>query len=93
VFIYVSLVIGFALVYFGLTNNVIIPVNTDTSHLSLVECGVLSLTAFHGRGFFFRQPLSLADPVSIATAIEGVFGLFVEAIFVAAFSRRFLGNN
>jgi hypothetical protein len=54
---------------------------------------VLSLTAFHGRGFFFRQPLNLDDPVSIATAIEGVFGLFVEAIFVAAFSRRFLGNG
>jgi uncharacterized protein YjbI with pentapeptide repeats len=91
--VYISLIAGFALLYFGLSNEIFIPISTDAGSLSLPASVVLSLTAFHGTGFFFRGPADLADPLFIVSAIEGVFGLFVEAIFVAAFSRRFLGHD
>jgi hypothetical protein len=91
--IYFSLVALFAAMYFGLTNETLFPIKSDAGQLSYVSSIVLSLTAFHGRGFFFRQTVDLSDPIFILTAIEGVFGLFIEAIFVAAFSRRFLGNQ
>lgn len=48
-----------------------------------------SVTAFHGRGFF---PLSLSvleQPLTVLAACEAVTGLFIEIVFIAAFTNRF----
>lgn len=64
---------------------------TSMIHLRWYEALVLSLSSFHGRGFF-PQTLSLGDPFAIIAAIEAVIGLFIEIILIATFSRRFLGS-
>ncbi len=55
------------------------------------EALVLSLTAFHGRGFF-PGSIPLGDWAARLGAVEAVMGLFIELILIATFSRRFLGN-
>lgn len=51
---------------------------------------VLSVSSFHGRGFF--QPVqSLGDPVAILGAGEAIVGLFIEISFIATFTQRFFG--
>ena len=55
------------------------------------EALVLSVSSFHGRGFF--QPVqSLGDPVAILAAAEAVFGLFIEVSFIATFTQRYFGK-
>jgi hypothetical protein len=49
---------------------------------------ILSVSSFHGRGFF--QPVqSLGDPVAALAAIEAVVGLVIEISFIATFTQRF----
>jgi uncharacterized protein YjbI with pentapeptide repeats len=52
---------------------------------------VLSVTSFHGRGL---QPpgLYITSGMSILAGIEAVFGLLLEGLFIAAFTRRVTGN-
>jgi hypothetical protein len=80
-------VLGFAAAYLGVTHFL----ETGLSHLRWDEALVLSLTSFHGRGFF-PGFLALGDWVSRVAALEAVIGLFIELILIATFSRRFLGN-
>lgn len=58
---------------------------------SLRDVYVLSVTSFHGRGI---QPpgLHLNDALATLTAVEAFFGLAIEGIFIAAFTRRVTGN-
>ncbi len=84
---YLVVVLSFAAAYLGVTHFV----ETGLSHLSWDEALVLSLTSFHGRGFF-PGFLSLGDWVSRIAALEAVIGLFIELILIATFSRRFLGD-
>ncbi len=55
------------------------------------EALVLSLSSFHGRGFFPSQ-IGLGDPLAIVAAFEAVIGLFIELILIATFSNRFLNK-
>ena len=81
---YILLITGFAVGYFLLA----VPPGI---HLTWYEALVLSISSFHGRGFF--QPLqSLGDPVDILAAIEAVFGLLIEITFIATFTQRFFGR-
>jgi uncharacterized protein YjbI with pentapeptide repeats len=89
--IYLCLILGFALGYYSMDHTFGLSVSGSQADLSFVEACVLSITAFHGRGFF-QTPLNLGDPVGIVAAVEAVIGLFIEALFVASFSRRFLSN-
>lgn len=84
---YVSIVALFAVVYWGATN--FLP--SHSSALTWYEALVLSLMSFHGRGFF-PATLSLGEPIVMVGAVEAVLGLFIELIFVATFSRRFLSE-
>jgi hypothetical protein len=60
--------------------------------LQWYEALVLSVSAFHGRGFF--QPVqSLGDPVAILAAVEALIGLFTEITFIATFTQRFFGGR
>jgi len=84
------LVVGFfAILDFLVTN--IAQVGTSVARLSWDESLVLSLTSFHGRGFFPGY-LQLNDWVARIGAVEAVIGLFIELILIATFSRRFLGD-
>lgn len=84
---YLVIVVGFALAYMGVTHFL----DTKLTQLSWDEALVLSLTSFHGRGFF-PGTLPLGDWVARFAAGEAVIGLFIELVFIATFSRRFLGN-
>ena len=58
--------------------------------MSVPDAFFLSVTSFHGRGL---QPAShLTDTMRALAAAEAPVGLLLEAIFVAAFVRRVMGN-
>jgi hypothetical protein len=58
---------------------------------SIRDVFVLSITSFHGRGV---QPpgLHLTDALATLSAAEAIFGLFIESIIIAVFTRRVIGN-
>lgn len=81
------LVIGiFALIYFGLSATI-----AGSHHLEWYEALVVSMTAFHGRGFFADQ-FKPGDPQALVAAAEAVVGLLIEISFIATFTQRFLGK-
>jgi hypothetical protein len=84
---YLAVVATFASVYWSATNVLL----TGATPLRWYEALVLSISSFHGRGFF-PATISLGDPLAIIAAAEAVMGLFIELVFIATFSRRFLGN-
>jgi uncharacterized protein YjbI with pentapeptide repeats len=84
---YLVVVLGFAAAFMGVTHFL----ETGLSALRPDEALVLSLTSFHGRGFF-PGFLQLGDWVARLGAAEAAIGLFIELILIATFSRRFLGN-
>ncbi len=79
VLLYVVLILGFALVF------------SRFGHLQWYEALVVSVTAFHGRGFFSQQ-YQPGDPQSIIAAAEAVVGLLIEISFIATFTQRFFGR-
>ncbi len=58
------------------------------SHQSLSELLTLSMTSFHGRGFFPDQ-LAMNGPQAFVASIEAIVGLIIEVSFIAAFVQRF----
>jgi hypothetical protein len=76
---------GFALAYFALGPASVI-------HLSWNEALVVSLTAFHGRGFFATtfQP---GDPPAALVAEEAVIGLLIEISFIVTLTQRFFNSR
>lgn len=84
---YIIIVLAFTGIYYGIGH---IP-QVMPHPLSLDEALVLSLTSFHGRGFLPTYS-NLGDWVARTAAVEAVVGLFIELIFIATFSRRFLGS-
>ena len=82
--LYVVLVFGFAGIYFVSSNFL----GLGVGHLSIHDAIIESFVSFHGRGFVITT-LRSGDPMAGVTVVEAVFGLFVEAILIATFSRRF----
>ncbi|HEY6284750.1 MAG TPA: pentapeptide repeat-containing protein [Ktedonobacteraceae bacterium] len=60
-------------------------------HISWYESIVISMTAFHGRGFFPTQ-FNPGDPQAIAAAIEAFIGLFIEITLIATLTQRLFGK-
>jgi hypothetical protein len=58
---------------------------------SIGDALILSVTSFHGRGV---QPpgLHLNDALAALSGAEAVFGLLIEGLFIAAFTRRVTGG-
>jgi Pentapeptide repeats (8 copies) len=80
-FIAYALVIGiFALIYHSLG-----------THPAWNESIVISMTAFHGRGFFPDQ-FHPGDPQALAAAIEAFVGLLIEITLIATLTQRFFGK-
>jgi uncharacterized protein YjbI with pentapeptide repeats len=61
------------------------------THLSWDEALVLSVSSFHGRGFFL-QNVTLGDAFARLAAAEAVLGLLIEVSFIATFTQRFFGR-
>jgi len=97
IFWYLMVIASFAYAYFQATHG--LPVgplhfaqSTDIQPLPWNEALILSVSAFHGRGFF--QPVkSLGDPVAGLAALEAVIGLLIEISFIATFTQRFFGTK
>ncbi len=93
-FAYLLVLFSFAGAYLVATNGLLGfgAGTTQVQPLQWYEALVLSVSAFHGRGFF--QPVqSLGDPVAILAAVEAVTGLFIEITFIATFTQRFFGGR
>lgn len=60
-------------------------------HLKWEESLVVSMTAFHGRGFFPEQ-FKPGDPQALVAAIEAFAGLIIEVTFIATLTKRLFGN-
>jgi uncharacterized protein YjbI with pentapeptide repeats len=75
------LVIGiFAALYYHLS-----------AHLAWNEAIVISMTAFHGRGFFPDQ-FHPGDPQALVAALEAFVGLLIEVTFIATLTQRLFGK-
>jgi hypothetical protein len=81
---YALVVLGFAAAYFTLGG-------TNGQPHSWNEAIVVSMTAFHGRGFFAAvfQPGDLQAAVA---AIEAFIGLLIEIVLIATFTQRFFAR-
>jgi uncharacterized protein YjbI with pentapeptide repeats len=60
-------------------------------HLSWDEAMVLSISSFHGRGFF-SSGISLGDTLARLAAGEAIIGLLIEITFIATFTQRFFAR-
>ena len=60
-------------------------------HLAWNEAIVISMTAFHGRGFFPDQ-FKPGDPQALVAAIEAFVGLLIEVTFIATLTQRLFGK-
>lgn len=86
-FIYLFAIICFASGYYWATHML----HVQTDPLTYYQSMVLSISSFHGRGFF--QPLqNLGDPIAFIAALEAVFGLLIEISFIATFTQRYFGR-
>jgi uncharacterized protein YjbI with pentapeptide repeats len=60
-------------------------------HLTWDEALVLSMSSFHGRGFF-NSGITLGDAYARLAAIEAFMGLLIEVTFIATFTQRFFAR-
>jgi uncharacterized protein YjbI with pentapeptide repeats len=81
---YVLVILGFAATYFALGG-------AHGQPLTWNESIVVSMTAFHGRGFFAAvfQP---GDVQAAVAAVEAFIGLLIEIVFIATFTQRFFAR-
>jgi hypothetical protein len=83
-FAYVLVIFGFAAAYFFLGG-------ANGQSITANEAIVISMTAFHGRGFFSAvfQPGDLQAAVA---AVEAFIGLLIEIVLIATFTQRFFAR-
>ncbi len=85
-FAYLIVIIGFATSYYLLGLSDLGP-----HHLAWYEAIVVSMTAFHGRGFFADQ-FHPGDPQAFVAAFEALVGLIIEITLIATLTRRLFGQ-
>lgn len=83
--------LAYLLVIFSFMGLYLLTSQFISPHLRWDEALVLSLSSFHGRGFF-PQTITLGDPYARLAVTEAVLGLFIEISFIATFTQRFLGK-
>jgi hypothetical protein len=81
---YALVIIGFMTAYYLLGASF-------KPSLSLVNALGLSMTSFHGRGFF-PGVTQLNDTLTILASVEAFVGLILEATFIATLTQRFFGK-
>ncbi len=88
---YLAVVASFTAAYWAVTNQVFGFIQSDSARLRWYEALVLSISSFHGRGFF-PSTLTLGDPIALIAAAEAIVGLFIELVFIATFTQRFFAR-
>jgi len=84
-------IFSYLIIIFGFMGLYLLNAHFVAPQLSWDEALVLSVSSFHGRGFF-TQNITLGDTYARLAAAEAVVGLFIEISFIATFSQRFLGK-
>ena len=82
---------AYLFVVFGFMGLYLLVAYAGATHLSWDEALVLSVSSFHGRGFFL-QNVTLGDAFVRLAASEAVLGLLIEISFIATFTQRFFGR-
>ena len=82
---------AYLVVIFGFMGLYLLNAHGGAVHLSWDEALVLSVSSFHGRGFFL-QNVALGDVFARLAAAEAVLGLLIEISFIATFTQRFFGR-
>jgi hypothetical protein len=85
--VYICTILAFAGVYFAIGQTLY-----SRGPISPLEALIVSIIAFHGRGFF-PSTFFVGDPQAEVGAFEAVIGLVVEITLVAAFTRRAFGRQ
>lgn len=81
---YIVTIVGFMLLYLHTSAQV-------APHLTWNEAFVLSMSSFHGRGFF-TTTISLGDAYAQIAVLEAFVGLMIEVSFIATFTKRFFSR-
>jgi hypothetical protein len=81
---YVLVIVGFAAAYLALGGS-------NGQPLLWNEAIVISMTAFHGRGFF-QTAFQPGDLQAAVAAIEAFIGLLIEIVLIATFTQRFFAR-
>src|SRR6266436_6280732 len=84
-------VIAYLVIIVGFMGLYLLNAHFVAPHLRWDEALVLSVSSFHGRGFF-SQEISLGDTYARLAAAEAVVGLLIEISFIATFTQRFFGK-
>ena len=84
-------VLAYLVIIFGFMGLYLLNAHFIAPHLTWDEALVLSVSSFHGRGFF-TQNVTLGDTYARLAAIEAVVGLFIEISFIATFTLGFFGK-
>ena len=83
--------IAYLMLIFGFMGLYLLTAHFVAPHLTWDEALVLSVSSFHGRGFF-TQNISLGDKYARLAAAEAVVGLLIEISFIATFTRKVFRN-
>lgn len=83
---YLTVILSFATMYFGVAR-----IERFGAGFGFMDALIFSVTSFHGRGFFPGTLPPLTHPLAAIAAAEAIVGLFIELVFIASFTRRFLG--
>jgi uncharacterized protein YjbI with pentapeptide repeats len=83
--------LAYLLIIFGFMCLFLLNAQFVAPHLRWDEALVLSVSSFHGRGFF-PQNIGLGDTFARLAAAEAVIGLFIEISFIATFTKRYFAS-
>jgi hypothetical protein len=83
--------IAYAVVILGFMGLYLLNSQFVAPHLTWNEALVLSMSSFHGRGFF-NPSISLGDTYAQLAAAEAFVGLLIEITFIATFTTRFFAR-
>ena len=84
-------IIAYLVIIFGFMGLYLLNAHFVAPQLRWDEALVLSVSSFHGRGFF-TQDITLGDTYARLAAAEAVVGLLIEVSFIATFTQRYFGK-
>jgi hypothetical protein len=84
-------IITYLVVIFAFAGAYLLNAQFAAPHLTWDEALVLSISSFHGRGFF-TSGISLGDTLARVAAGEAIVGLLIEITFIATFTQRFFAR-
>lgn len=83
--------LAYALVILAFAGLYLLNAQFAAPHLTWDEALVLSISSFHGRGFF-SSDIHLGDNLARLAAGEAIIGLLIEITFIATFTQRFFAR-